>query len=128
MLNVNSTQYRQNFAAYLMDCVDNEDNPSQTETLKGKLEYIMSRFDAEYDCGYSRRRWPNLADRMANYLAGLPFSFAFDNYEVKQVAAKLHGIEAIPEKKQAMILNQWFQHLAHMILKLANKEGGAYPV
>ena len=128
MLNVNSTQYRQNFADYLMGCVDNEDNPSQTETIKGKLEYIMSRFDAEYNYKNNRMRYPNLADRMANYLMGLPFSFAFDNYEVKQVAAKLHGIDSIPEKKQAMILSQWFQHLAHMILKLANKEGIAHPV
>ena len=64
--------------------------------------------------------FPNKIDRMADYLQGLPFDFAYNNYDILEVSANLHNLGSIPTNKEDTIINNWFKHIANNIFKLAN--------
>ena len=52
--------------AYILDSIDHEGSDRE------KLAYFFECFAEEFDHEYTRRRWPNLAERNGQYLQGLP--------------------------------------------------------
>ena len=118
LLNTNSRRYQANMDQYLLECITSEDE--NLETLDQKINYAMRYFN-RVDYQNNRLRIPNIVKRFADFLAGLPFSFDYSNYDILQAAARLHEMSAIPESKKEIIINGYFEHIATQILRRAKK-------
>ena len=115
MLKTNTKLYRERIKAYILGCIDSEDvELSDSE----KIPHLIERFKAEYEHPYIIKRYPNRQQRLAEWLMGLPLNFDFYNYKILEVAQELHGCE-LTDKQEDTILNNWWNHLAYHILKLA---------
>ena len=113
MLRTNTKIYRERIKGYIISCIDSEDvHLSESD----KIPYLMQRFESE--TRHNIKRYPNDQDRMANWLAGLPFNFDFESHRILEVAQELHGCE-LTDKQEDTILNNWWNHLAYHILRLA---------
>jgi len=67
------------------------------------------------------RRYPNEQIRLSNWLSGLALPFVEGyNYKILEQTARLHEVERedITEKQVNTILNNYFNHMAFMMLKL----------
>ena len=119
LLKTNSNEYKRNIEGYIFDCINCEDK--ELDSIQLKLEYALSEFNRVANYPYNLKMFPNKIDRMADYLQGLPFDFAHDNYDILKVSANLHNLGSIPTNKEGIIINAWFKHIASNIFKLANK-------
>jgi hypothetical protein len=120
----NSKEYVQAWEAYVADCIDVDGDESPT--LKEKLAHAAQRFASEYGYPDNLRRYPNVQNRLKEYLQGLPFSFAFNYSDITETACRLHGVSAITEKQADMIQEQWIDHCALMLLRVAQRHGVAF--
>ena len=115
MLRTNTKIYRERIKGYIISCIDSEDvHLSESD----KIPYLMQRFRDEFEHPYNLKRYPNRQQRLAEYLMGLPFNFDFQHYKILEVAQELHGCE-LTDKQEDTILNNWWNHLAYHILRLA---------
>ena len=113
MLKTNSKLYRERIKAYILSCIDSEDvELSDSE----KVLHLMQRFESE--ARHNIKHYPNTQDRLSNWLAGLPFHFDYESHRVLEVAKQLKGCE-FTEKQEDTILENWWNHLAYHILRLA---------
>lgn len=124
MLKTNSKQYLANWRSFLESALDGEEGDS----LSAKLRHLLSDFDRVANYPYNLRKFPNVQDRLGDYLQGLPNSIdlPFFRYNVLELSAKLHDLSStdeIPSKTQALIFENWHKHAALMILRVAHKEG-----
>ena len=119
LLKTNSKEYKRNIEAYIFDCINCEDK--NLDSIQLKLEYALYEFNRVANYPYNLKMFPNKTDRMADYLQGLPFDFAYDNYDILKVSANLHNLGSIPTNKEDTIINNFFKHIASNIFKLANK-------
>ena len=115
MLRTNTRQYIGNINKYILDCIENPDE--EITSAQGKINYLFNEFERVANYPNNIRNIPNRQDRLADYLMGLPFNFDFSNYNILQVAKKLHESE-IPEDMEEVIICDWWKHLAYFILKL----------
>lgn len=113
-----SKAYIANWEAYIDNSLEVEG--CEGKPLPEKLAYAISEFHRVANYPYNFRKFPNLQDRLADYLAGLPFHFAFSYHDILEDAARMHQC-AIPEAKQEMVTEQWFKHCAMMLMKVAQK-------
>ena len=118
-LKTNTKEYRQRIEEYILECVSSEDE--ELTTLEEKINHFFFRFSGEFDFQNNKLRYPNRQQRIAEYLAGLPFQFDFMNYKILEVAKNLHKIETLTEKEEDKIIANWFNHLALHILRLKEK-------
>lgn len=119
LLNTATKEYKTNMEAYIFDCINNEDQ--ELNSIQDKIAYALSEFDRVANYPANLHNIPNQTERMADYLQGLPFDFAFSYDEILKDAAKLHNLGSIPKKKEDVIINNWFNHIATHIFKLATK-------
>ena len=117
LLKTNSKQYVSAWEAYVADCIDV--NGDESPSLKAKLGHAAMRFASEYGYPDNLRRFPNVQVRLKEYLQGLPFSFAFNYTDITETACKLHGVATLTDKQADMIQEQWFNHCAMMLLRIA---------
>jgi exopolyphosphatase/pppGpp-phosphohydrolase len=111
MLKTNSKLYKQRIKAYILSCIDSED----VEIVDtDKIPHLMERFESE--TRHNIKHYPNTQNRLSNWLAGLPFHFDYESHRVLEVAKQLHGCELTEDDT---ILENWWNHLAYHILKLA---------
>jgi O6-methylguanine-DNA--protein-cysteine methyltransferase len=120
VLKTHSKQYLANWTAYLDECLDVEQ--TEGKPLTAKLAFAVSDFRRVANHPYGLRKFPNTQDRLADYLAGLPFGFAFSYNDILKAASKLHG-SAIPANKADTVCEQWFDHCAMMLITIAKKHG-----
>lgn len=61
---------------YVLECIKNSasatDQDMKFDNDKQVLQFFFDEFNEEFNYGYNKRRYPNFADRIGQYLAGLP--------------------------------------------------------
>ena len=115
-MKTNSKRYQANMDKYLFDCINSED--TELKTLQQKIAYAMDCFHS-FDSPFNQRRIPNLQERLADFLQGLPFSFDYWNDDILKVVAKLHEVGKVPANKEQIVIDGYYKHLAYNILKRA---------
>lgn len=110
---------------YVLNCIKESahvyDNEITINNDKEAVELFFNVFNEEYNCEYNKRRYPNLQERIKNYISGLPsvFSVAY-SYDDIITIGKAWGF-CQTEKKQSTFVNNWFSVLAFRLIQLANK-------
>ena len=117
MLRTNTNKYKSNIKQYLLDCINYE----RTENChdKGKLFYCSKMFIKEWVCPYEyRRQGGNVTKLLAGWLSGLAIDIDYEKHDIIEVAKKLHETDYISDKKQEIIIQEWFNHLAYHLNRI----------
>ena len=103
--------------AYILDSINHEGSDRE------KVSYFFECFMQEFDFDYNRRRYPNTADRIGEYLQGLPSccSVAFTYWDIEQQGKKWGFCG--DDKKTANFINNWFQVLGSRLVALIEAAG-----
>jgi len=119
LLRTNTNEYRTNVYKYIDSIIDFEHLP--TANRAQKMHSLLAEFERVANYKYNLIKLPNTQERLADYLQGLPIGIDYANYKILEVAKKLHNVTELTEKQEDMIINNWFSHIAFMILQLNNK-------
>ena len=109
---------------YIIDAIDAEGYEVKAETVQERLQFIANCFTSEYCHPYEVQRTPNVQQRMADWLAGLPSSITidFEYYRIIEIAKQWGSIPQDADDRQGdKILNNWFLFIAGKILQLMRK-------
>jgi len=82
------------------------------------LKHFINRFNNEFNHEYNRKRFPNLTDRIGEFLNGGAFSFPIYNYQIIEDVAKLHKVKKLTEKEEDIVCDGYYKHIANDIVKL----------
>lgn len=106
---------------YILDCINNEEET--LTTAKEKLSYFVDRFNAEFNYDYNKRTYPNIQQRISQYLQGLPSccKVAFCDYDIAQIGKSWGYCQT--ERKEREFINNWFSCMAFRIMQLCKKNG-----
>lgn len=116
LLKTNSNKYKANFKKFATLEIQN-----YTE-LKN-IDQFLVRFDHEYNFENNKKRYPNLQNRISQWLQGLPSGFSFCySHEMLEFACLVHELPKIPVEKERAIIDNFYNHCAFMLLKLASKD------
>ena len=126
LIKTNSKQYRERIYAELLERINFEDdNGKYIEDLtpRQKIEYLLATYKSEYDNSYNRKQYPNNQERLAQWLMGIPSNIDLPIYNsnILEFAAKVHGIESVPKDKENVIINNWFNHIAFILIQMNSK-------
>lgn len=120
ILRTNSKEFRKRFEQYFIDCINSDD--FESENIDDCLKYFWQEFDRVSNYPYNKQCHPVLQDRVADYLAGLPFGFAFDWQGIKDAGIRLGTVdENTPDEKIDKYIYTWFGFLACKIIQLSEK-------
>ena len=132
MRNLNLTDRQRNGRngkqfVYVLNCIKESahvyDNEITLNNDKEAVELFFNVFNEEYNDEYNKRRFPNLQERIMNYLCGLPsvFAVAFAYDDIIEIGKSWGYCQT--EKNQSTFVNNWFNVLAFRLIQLANKLG-----
>ena len=122
-MRTNTNAYCEAFERYALCCIEDTDNGADFDNIRDCLAYAIKRYNSEFNnCHYNRSKFPRNQDRLADYLQGLPFHFAFNNHDILCVYKELHS-ESCEESKKQAIIDGWWQHLAIMLERIAQRNG-----
>lgn len=110
--------------SYILENITSEDYDTTCTNDAEKLAFVLDCFRREHNYEYNKKRIPNLQNRFADWLAGLPsvFTVDFENYDILQIAKKWESIpENASEKQENKILNNWFNFISAKFFQLCNK-------
>ena len=107
--------------AYVLDAInvtDNEGNEIENASDKERVQYFFECFEDEYNYPYNKKRYPNMQERISEYLRGLPscIYIAFENYKIAEIG-KMWGY-CKTERKEADFINNWFDYIAFRLIQL----------
>ena len=99
--------------AYLFDCIHSDEVELTTD--KEKVNYFFECFRKEFNDEYHRRMYPNLQDRIAQYLQGLPscIGIAYTYHDILEVK-KEWGVICDDEK----FISRFFSVLAFRLMQM----------
>ena len=119
LMKTNTNKYKANVFKYLLDSIEFEDLDGIEISDNQKIDYLFGTYESEFG-KWNKKRYPNHQERLAQWLMGLPscIGIVFYNYDILILAAKLHEIDAIPKDKEDIILNNYFSHMAMMLIRL----------
>ena len=123
MLKTNSKKYLNNIQTYILDSIDSEGYDIKTETPTEKLEFLFDCFEVEFNYKNNQLRYPNLQDRFANWLQGLPSSINIPHQynKILELSKKLLEVENLSEKQENEIIKNYWSFMAHHIIKIKNR-------
>lgn len=103
--------------AYILDSIDHEGSDRE------KVAYFFECFTQEFDFDYNRRRYPNTAERIGEYLQGLPgcCSVAFSDWAIEQ-QGRAWGYCG-DAKKSARFVANWWRVLGARLVTLKEAAG-----
>lgn len=106
--------------AYVLDAIDATDFGRELTTDEERIEFFWEQFD-NWDCEYERRYHPNLQERVAWWLQGLPsgIHIAFSNYDIIQTGKSWGYCQT--EKKEDEFVDRWFSVIALRYIQLRDK-------
>lgn len=105
--------------AYVLDCIYNDEKDNMSD--KEAINYFFECFNKEYNNNYNKRLYPNLQERISQYIQGLPtcISIAFTDYDIINIG-KSWGYCTTPAKT-ANFVNNWFSVIAWRLMQLKDK-------
>jgi hypothetical protein len=123
MLKTNSKKYLNNIQNYILDSIDGTEYDIKTETPTEKLEFLFDCFEVEFNYKNNKLRYPNLQDRFANWLQGLPsaIDLPYQEFKILQLSKILLEVYTLTEKQEETIINNYWSFMAFHIIKLKNK-------
>ena len=113
--------------AYVINGIENcsrvIDSGIEFETHLDMIRFFFECFNEEFNYIQNRKRYPNLTDRIANYLQGLPSCFNIDywNDEIAKIGKDWGYCQT--EKKTEKFVENWWCMIAYRIIQIANKVG-----
>lgn len=118
LLKTNTNQYKDNFKKHITTMFYYNGGE-----FANTIDKFLICFNQEHNFEYNKRKFPNLQDRLADYLQGCPYGFNISyNYEILDFACVVHELSSIPEDKQDVIIENFYNHCSCMILRLADKQ------
>lgn len=101
--------------AYLFDCIHSDEVELTTD--KKKVDYFFGCFQKEFDDEYNRRMYPNLQDRIAQYLQGLPscIGIAYTYHDILEVKKEWGGSIICDDDR---FISRWFSILAFRLIQM----------
>ena len=105
--------------AYVLDCIYNDEKDNMSD--KEAINYFFECFNKEYNNNDNKRLYPNLQERISQYIQGLPtcISIAFTDYDIINIG-KSWGYCTTPAKT-ANFVNNWFSVIAWRLMQLKDK-------
>lgn len=114
---------------YVLDCIKN----SSRATDEGKeftndfeaLKFFFDTFNEEFNYQYNKRLYPNMADRIGQYLQGLPSCCNIDywNDEIIKLGISWGVLTSADDKKAEKFASNFFTMCGVRILQAAKKVG-----
>lgn len=114
---------------YVIDCIKESsratDEGKEFNTDAEALQFFFDNFEEEYNNQYNKRRWPNLAERIGEYLMGLPSCCNIDYtyYNILLLGVKWGVLSSTEDKKADKFLKNFFTVCGVRILQAAQKVG-----
>lgn len=123
LLKTNSKEYLTRLNAYLIESIETDYFTTEPKTDKDKINAVYKEYEAEFCHDYNIKRYPNDVVRFSEWLMGLPscINIEFQNYDILELAKKLHGVNELTEKQEDVILNNYWLHIADKFLSLRSK-------
>ena len=118
---------------YVLDCIENstraQDENQTFETDCEVIKFFFDCFESEYNYKQNKQRFPNLQERIKNWIAGLPSCFCcdYESYNIIQRGVEFGVLTGTDEKKNEKFVNGWFNVLACRIIQVAVKVGYNLP-
>lgn len=113
--------------AYCLECIEKcsrvSDEGIEFETDLDKIRFFFECFNTEFNYIQNRKRYPNLQDRIANYLQGLPSCFAIIYWNDEIIAKGQEWGYCQTERKSEKFVDNWFKMIAFRLVQIANKVG-----
>jgi hypothetical protein len=118
----NSKIYINAIQKYLLESINFDGFEDLELNNSQKIDYLFNEFESTSNYKYNLQRYPNLQERLKNWIQGLPscLDIAFTNYDILELSKKLHSVDELTEKQEDTILENYFNHLAFHLLKLKN--------
>jgi hypothetical protein len=123
MLRTNSKKYLNNIQNYILDSIDSEGYDIKTETPTEKLDFLFDCFEVEFNYKNNQLRYPNLQDRFANWLQGLPsaIDLPYQYNKILELSKNLLEVDNLGEELENKIIDNYWSFMAYHIIKLKNK-------
>lgn len=105
--------------AYVLDCIYNDEKDNMSD--KEAINYFFECFNKEYNDIYYKRLYPNLQERIKEYIKGLPtcFGVAFCDDTIINIGKSWGYCKT--EKQQCVFLDNWFSVIAWRLIQLKDK-------
>lgn len=118
MQNVNKTAaYKETVFNYLCDALDDFEEYGVPDTQEERAKIIASRFESEHNYGANIRRYPNLQERIADWLAGLPLNIDHYYSDILRIHSDWAGCN-FTDKQAEKLQDEWFNFLAMKLIQL----------
>lgn len=118
--NIRNYSRNGNQFAYVLDaiCVHDYDGNELEATDKERVKYFFEKFECEFNYAYNKRIYPNMQDRIAQYLQGLPpcISVAFTYADISNIGKSWGYCQT--ERKEAQFIENWFSVIALRLIQL----------
>lgn len=110
---------------YLLSTIDGDGYDVTPETPEQKIKFVFDCFEREFNHRNNRIRYPQLRDRFAQYLMGLPscISVPFTYNKIIALSKEMGYYTSIDED---YIIENHFNFMAQNIVKLRDKYLRAY--
>ena len=120
MLRTNSKKYLNNIETFILSAIDGTDYDTVTETKKQKLTFLFDCFDSEFNYSNNVKRYPNLQDRFAQWLQGLPSSISLPFYynDILELSKNLLEVDELSKAKENTICKNYWSFMAYHIIKM----------
>lgn len=121
-MKTNTKAFNEVYFKYILDSINFEDFDPKND--KERMELFWVDFDQRANYKYNKKRIPNLQDRIADFLMGLPYDFKFANWEILEMAVEQGSLpENYTEKQADRILDNYWNFTALKIIQLSKKLG-----
>lgn len=120
LLRTNTNRYKSNFKQVTESYLK-----GYGENCPETINDLLIAFNNEHNFEYNKHTIPNLQNRLSDYLQGCPYGFSFPyKHEIISFASEVHEMPIIdiPENKKDIIVENFFDHCALMMLRIADKK------
>lgn len=114
---------------YVIDCIKESsratDEDKEFNTDAEALQFFLDNFNEEFNFQYNKRMFPNLPERLGEYLKGLPSCCNIDyaDYNILLLGVKWGVLSSTEDKKAYKFLENFFTMCGVRILQAAQKVG-----
>jgi len=117
MLRTNSNKYKANLVNFIN--TELSEYIGEPKTVNDLLNF----FDSEYNYDNNKKRYPNLQNRLKEYLQGLPYNIAQPYYNnIIKFEMDMREMEIATQRQKDNFVKYHYSNLAAQILRIADKK------